>query len=60
MQRLPDVSSSTNEALAAAAFQRHQVIRDGYAAARYILGYVLKSDTDTAAQKRFEDVTLED
>jgi hypothetical protein len=32
-----------------------EVVRDGYAATKYILGYVLKSDTDTASQKRFED-----
>lgn len=32
-----------------------QLVRDGYAASRYILGYVLKSEADVAAQRRFED-----
>eukprot|EP00969_Alexandrium_andersonii_P262533 11605977-Alexandrium_andersonii.AAC.1 len=31
-----------------------QVVRDGFAATKYILGYVMKSDTDSAAQNRFE------
>ena len=32
-----------------------QLVRDGYAASKYILGYVLKSDTDKASQKRFDE-----
>eukprot|EP00972_Heterocapsa_arctica_P055013 8110923-Heterocapsa_arctica.AAC.1 len=32
-----------------------QFVRDGYAATKYILGYVLKSDTDKASQLRFEE-----
>eukprot|EP00969_Alexandrium_andersonii_P265523 11733754-Alexandrium_andersonii.AAC.1 len=32
-----------------------QVVRDGHACCKYILGYVLKSDTDAAAEKRFEE-----
>ena len=32
-----------------------QLVRDGYAASKYILGYVLKNDTDKASQQRFDE-----
>ena len=32
-----------------------QLVKDGYAASKYILGYVLKNDTDKASQQRFDE-----
>ena len=32
-----------------------QLVRDGYAASKYIMGYVLKSDTDKMSQDRFDE-----
>ena len=35
-----------------------QVVKDGYAVCKYILGYVLKAEADVHAQRQFEAMTV--